>query len=176
MSSMAIRVAMRLWWASRRTSSVTSIIFVIADSVFYRRYLHAVFQVVVAVTLQVRKRADLTPDYRDVAPKRLWGYLECGVIPQPLRVSCLADHAIGQGKHRGNDLGLLRLYPVAVHPEKHGPSQKRSAFVAVYKAVILAQAGGVGGRQIKQIWISVGEQVLRPVQGGFDGPPVADPR
>src|ERR1022692_1942601 len=44
MSSMAIRVAIRLWCASRRTSSVTSIVFGIAVSVFYRRYRHSGFQ------------------------------------------------------------------------------------------------------------------------------------
>src|SRR5450631_2351481 len=44
MSSIAIRVAIRLWWPSRRTSSVTSIVFGIADSVCHRAYFQLAFQ------------------------------------------------------------------------------------------------------------------------------------
>ena len=92
------------------------------------------------------------------------------MLAQPLHISGLVDHVFDQRKHSGDHFGLLRLHAAAVAEEKHRPGHKGDPVVAVRKPMVLAEASGsIGGRQIEQIRLTVGEQGPGPVHRRFDG-------
>ena len=78
------------------------------------------------------------------------------MLPQPCGVAGLIERVVGERQHGGDHLCLLGQEGVAIFLEENESGQEGSAFIPIHKSVVLAQPGGVRGRQIAQIWFAVG--------------------
>lgn len=87
--------------------------------------------------------------------------------PKPAGKAFLVDHARGNVEHGQSRFSLRCDQTLAVQPEKQADRKKRGALVAVDKSVVLRKSHAVDRCEIRQIRLTVGDQVQRPRQRGL---------
>lgn len=79
-------------------------------------------------------------------------------------------------KHSGKDLRFAGHQTVAIHQKKKFESNEDSAFVSVYKGIVLDKCKGVGGRELSNIGFSICGFMLWSCQSHLQETRIADTR
>src|SRR5205085_12193252 len=98
------------------------------------------------------------------------------MVAKPVGIASLIERVVGETEHGGNNLRLCGDNRVAVQVQEHVPGQESRTLIAVRKAVVLAKACRVGGCQVVEVGLAIGEQVLGSGQGRFYRALVSYPR